>query len=494
MKQFNITCRNKFIKTAVFLLTFMQTVHLIAQDNETITDNYFSMIKYQNDSSKINQFIFQMPKGGDIHNHFTGAISVETYFDWAKENGNVYDTVKMKFVTANSTCSNCVSINELRKNARLAGKWSIDGFIIPCNGQIDVIKSSDHFFNVPNFGADMGPKGYRGGVEVLKSQALKENVQYIESMFRTPPSMNGALPSFCDDSLIYYQNKKDTIRACRLMSFMLDKVDRDTSNSRLIMNRILETRVFHQGIDDSLFTLRFLTYVSRKEKSNTSLLKNLYACFKIVSVDTSHLFVGVNIVGREDDENAIKNYWLHMQMFKLLKQRYPSVRIAMHAGELVGALTQECNLKFHIRDAVHIARAERIGHGIDIAYEDNMINTLKTMKLRNIPIEVNLTSNEFILGIGIGGKIHPITLYYNSGVPVVISSDDPGVSKSSLTNEYFKLAVKYPFSYKQMKVFVYNGIKYSFMDEAKKKEITNLLNKQFAKFESNVALTCVFWK
>jgi len=479
--------------TALTLMIFtLQTISVFAQNYESITDAYFSTIKYQNDTFKIRQFVSKMPKGGNLHIHFTGAIPVETYLQWAEEGKMFCDTLTILKTQGHNNVfvkrrnANCISIDELRQNSRLLGKWSIEGYKIPYDGNINVKESSLHFFNVPNFGAGMGAKGYRGGFEVLKTLALQENVQYLECMYKVPPELKTSLPSFCNDSLSYYLNKKDTINACRLLLFIINKLDNDTANLRILKSRILETSKFHEGIDDSLFTLRFQIYVARGGK-NIDVLKNLYACFKLVSIDMSQLFVGVNIVGPENDSIAIKNYWLHMQMFKILKQRYPSVLTSMHAGELVSGLVDSSCLRFHINDAIKIAQANRIGHGVDIAFEDNMANTLNIMKTKGIPVEINLTSNEFILGIGIGGKIHPITLYFDSGVPIVISSDDPGISKSDLTNEYFKLATKYPFSYKQMKTFIYNSIKYSFLNEIQKERMNNLLSKRFAKFEFETA-------
>jgi len=479
---------NHFFRWIFLLFGILSKNMLVAQDNETLTDIYFSKIKYQNDSAKIAQFVAAMPKGGDIHHHYTGSIPVEVYLDWAKAMGKSYNTdPKIKSLFVNSPCKNCISIDELQKNQKLLDKWSIEGFSMPCNGRMDVLKSSEYFFTVPNFGAGLELRNEKDGFVYLKKQAIKEKVQYIESIYEAPSSqsLKASFPAYCDDSLNFYQNKKDTLKARQLLSLMFKKMESDAAYTKYIQNFIQTTKKSHEGIDDSLFTLRLQTYVFRLQ-ANSVVFKDLYACFKTVSLDKSGLFVGVNIVGPENNENSLKNYWLHMQMFKLLKQKFSSVRIAMHAGELVPALVKNENLRFHIKDAIEVAGAERIGHGVDIAYEDKSIEVLKKMKEKNIPVEINLTSNEFILGIGISNT-HPIALYYQAGVPIVISSDDPGVSRASLTNEYFKLATRHAFSYKQIKSFVYNSIQYSFLNEAKKKEIINSLDKQFAQFELDMA-------
>ena len=39
-------------------------------------------------AAAIQQFVTLMPKGGDIHHHFSGAIYAETYLDWVQEDGH----------------------------------------------------------------------------------------------------------------------------------------------------------------------------------------------------------------------------------------------------------------------------------------------------------------------------------------------------------------------------------------------------------------------
>jgi adenosine deaminase/adenosine deaminase CECR1 len=461
----------------------------LAQNNESLTETYFSKIKYQNDSAKITEFVSFMPKGGDIHHHYTGAIPVEVYLDWAKKMGKYYNTdPQVKSLFVNAPCKNCMSINELQKNTTILQRWSIAGFPMPCNQIFDVKQSSNYFFTAPNFGAGLELRNEKDGFLYLKEQALKEKVQYIETIYEAPSSTNLKVkfPDSYEDSLLFYQSKKDSIRANRLLALMLQKMESDKTYNKYIQQYILQTQKAHEGIDDSNFTLRLQTYVFRLQQ-NLKVFKDLYACFKTIDLDKTGLFVGVNIVGPENSPNALNNYWLHMQMFKLLKQKYPRVRLALHAGELVPALVKNEYLQSNIKNAIEIAGAERIGHGIDIAYEKDMENSLKMMKARDIPVEINITSNEFILGVGIHGNAHPVMLYHEAGVPIIISSDDPGVSGSSLTNEYFKLITRYSFDYKQIKQFVYNSIQYSFMEESRKKECLKRLDIQFSEFEKQIS-------
>ena len=67
-------------------------------------------------------------------------------------------------------------------------------------------------------------------------------------------------------------------------------------------------------------------------------------------------------------------------------------------------------------------------------YETDPTALLKEMRDRHIAVEINLTSNDVILGVR--GDEHPLPIYRKFGVPVSLSTDDEGVSRSRLTEEF----------------------------------------------------------
>jgi adenosine deaminase/adenosine deaminase CECR1 len=199
----------------------------------------------------------------------------------------------------------------------------------------------------------------------------------------------------------------------------------------------------------------------------------------------SDLIVGVNIVGPENGVVAIRDYTLHMKMFRFLKQRLPTVKLAMHSGELVLGMVPPEDLQFHIREAIEIAGASRIGHGIDMFYERNAFELLQKMKELNVVVEVVISSNAFILGVK--NDAHPMLVYKAHGVPLVIATDDAGVSRSTLSNEYLMFSDRYKPSYAELKTLVYNSIRFSFLSESEKQEQLEKLDARFADFEAMIA-------
>ena len=122
------------------------------------------------------------------------------------------------------------------------------------------------------------------------------------------------------------------------------------------------------------------------------------------------------------------------------------------------------HLGWHIRDAVEIAGAKRIGHGIDISYDPQMYVTLGKMRQREVAVEINLTSNDVILGVS--GENHPINIYLEEDVPITISTDDEGVSRIDLTHEYQRAVQTYDLDYQTVKGISRNALQYSFLDGA----------------------------
>jgi adenosine deaminase len=158
----------------------------------------------------------------------------------------------------------------------------------------------------------------------------------------------------------------------------------------------------------------------------------------------------------------------------------------MHAGELTLGLVRPEDLTWHINDALFIASAQRIGHGVDLPYEVRRREILEHMRRDSIPVELNLTSNEFILVVS--HDRHPILHYVEAHVPIVISTDDVGILRSDLTNQFVLLAKRYPtIRYKDIRQFILNSITYGFIkDEALKNKMMLDLGNKLNAFERDV--------
>lgn len=177
-----------------------------------------------------------------------------------------------------------------------------------------------------------------------------------------------------------------------------------------------------------------------------------------------------------------------MQIVAFLANNPPGekrVNVSLHAGELWLGLVPPDDLTFHIGEAVKIAGAERIGHGVDLGFERDRDDLLKTMRERPVAVEINLTSNDQILGVH--GAQHPFPAYHAAGVPVVLSTDDGGVERIDLTDEYVRAARDYGLDYAALKAIARASLSYSFLEERDKRQQLDRFNSARAAFERTMA-------
>jgi adenosine deaminase len=163
----------------------------------------------------------------------------------------------------------------------------------------------------------------------------------------------------------------------------------------------------------------------------------------------------------EDGRISMQDYHIQMQMLDYLHSVYPKVHISLHAGELAPGLVPPDGLKFHIREAVELGHAERIGHGVDVMYETDPRGLLREMAARHVMVEINLTSNDVILGVV--PPHHPLPEYRAAHVPVALSTDDEGVSRIDLTHEYVRAAMEYGLGYLDLKAMARTSLEHSFL-------------------------------
>ncbi|WP_263833480.1 hypothetical protein [Sulfurospirillum oryzae] len=433
----------------------------------------------------LNLFFTQMPKGGDLHHHYSGSLYVETYLEWVKNKGWFIDTCSFKIVkTKSNEACKTLSVDELIANNTLYRKlltlWSDKDFD---NHSHEQLPPDSNFFNTFGYFSPISDQYMDVGLNIIKERALNENVSYIETML-SRVGVNSA-DFFSAEEAKNINNALRHATTQEEVNVLLDRIStvyaQNSAFETKVASFIKELEKRHEGIDTASFTMRYQTYATRVVEP-LQVYTDLLSGYKAVL--SSPLVVGVNIVAPENNTVAINDYTLHMRMFNYLASHYPQVPRSLHAGELTIGMVEPKELLFHITQARKIAGAQRIGHGVDIAYEKESLALLKELK-EHAAIEINLTSNEFILGVS--GKEHPYSIYAAYGVPIVISTDDSGVSRDNLTHEYVLLASRYHPSYATIKTYVYNSIDYSFLTPAEKAKVKMQLDKKFEVFEKEMS-------
>jgi adenosine deaminase len=413
---------------------------------------------------ELRAFLHAMPKGADLHYHLAGGIYAESYIRAGAEDGLCVDLAKIAFVKPGGPAGSASAMPECASGAIPAAKAFgdqhlydalIDAFsmrsFVPSAG----VSGHDHFFDsFARFGG-LSPRHKAEWLDEVATRAAAQNEQYMELM-ETPDFSRTA-------KLALEIGWKDDLKALR--AELLSRGLRDDVQVALEHFKSAEAgrrEREHCGKPDSAAAcnveIRFIYQVLRGLPKEIVFAQTVLG-FETASADPETV-VGINFVMPEDGFTSMHDYALHMKMVKYLHEAYPKVSITLHAGELAYGLVPQEGLCCHIRQAVE-AGAKRIGHGVDVMYEDRPQELLKGMAAGHVMVEINLTSNDAILGVR--GKEHPLPIYRQSGVPVALSTDDEGVSRIDLTNEYVRAVQTYGFSYADLKKMVRTGLEHAFL-------------------------------
>jgi len=407
-------------------------------------------------------FLVDMPKGADLHVHLSGAVYAESFIRAAAEDGLCVDPKALSFVkqTTGACATDQIAASELLAKTQAPANQDLYDKLINAFSMRSYVPYSgwsghDQFFSTFGHFGGTDKKHTGEWIDEVVTRAAAQNEQYVELM-ETPPFGHAATLAYkfgWDGNMAEFRQK--------LLDAGIDQeVDaaKEHIQNALALRNKLERCDSAQPMPGCKVQVRFIYQILRgfpKQQVFAQTLLGFEAISKLPE------FVGINFVQPEDGYISMADYTLQMQMMNYLHSVYPNVHITLHAGELAPGLVTPDGLKFHIRQAVELGHAERIGHGVDVMYEDDAPGLLKELATKHVMIEVNLTSNDGILGIK--GTDHPLPFYRKAGVPVALSTDDEGVSRIDLTHEYVRAALEYGLTYTDLKQMARTGMEHNFL-------------------------------
>ena len=431
------------------------TAILRAQIPEQKTAKYLDSIR--NQPSLLLAFLHDMPKGGDLHNHLDGALYAEDLIDWAASDNLCVDRTTARLLAP--PCDDCehytpkpairCAYDDHILYSQIIDAWSMR------NWRSGEESGHDHFFaTFDKFGLTSHNHVPEAIASVI-NRAAKEHVQYIEFMHTADgrAAAQLGLKQGWDDDF-------GKMRESLLSGGLKDIV---AATSKTLADHEAQARSelkcgSPQAEPGCGLTVRYLYQVLRGLPPE-AVFAQIVLGFELASSDPH--FVGLNLVMPEDWYVPTHDFSRHMAMLDFLHGVYPKIHITLHAGEIAMGLVKPEDLSFHIRASVERGHAERIGHGVDIMLEKDPVGLMKEMAARNVLVEINLTSNDQILGIS--GDEHPLPIYMKYGVPVAISTDDQGVARSDMTHEYLRAVQSYHLPYTVLKRMTRQSVEHSFL-------------------------------
>ncbi len=421
----------------------------------------------RNNPLELRAFLVRMPKGADLHTHLTGAVYAESWIrDGAADNLCV-NLAQLAFTVPDSISAatpskpptpNChdgsVPIAQAFTDQHLydaiVDALSMRAFV-PATGE----SAHDHFFAAFSKFHLVEKSHIVDWLDEVATRAAAQNEQYLEVMDTPDFARTAAIAKAVGWQTDFAAFRKQLL--AQGLQTEIDAAKKEFDDAESARRKLENCGQPNQSPACKVET-RFL-FQALRGYPREQVFAQLLVAFETASAEPN--VVGVNFVMPEDGFISMRDYDLHMRIFNFLHSVYPSVHISLHAGEIAPGIVPYEGLCCHIRGAVEQGHAERIGHGVDVMYETNPYDLLKEMAARHVMAEINLTSNDVILGVS--GANHPFPLYRKFGVPVALSSDDEGVSRIDLTHEFVRAVQTYNLSYPDLKKLVRTGIEHSFL-------------------------------
>ncbi len=170
--------------------------------------------------------------------------------------------------------------------------------------------------------------------------------------------------------------------------------------------------------------------------------------------------VGLDLAGNEAEFKSTP----FQGIFKEAQQS--GLHITIHAGEWGPAE--------NVRDAIENLGAERIGHGVRVLEDENVAALARE---RGVAFEVCVTSN-YQSGVVKTLDSHPLLRMLDQGLRATVNTDDPSVSRITLSHEYQTVCDKLNLPFETLSETVLTAAEEAFMDEASRQNLVASIKKE----------------
>ncbi|WP_242345267.1 adenosine deaminase [Anaeromyxobacter terrae] len=172
--------------------------------------------------------------------------------------------------------------------------------------------------------------------------------------------------------------------------------------------------------------------------------------------------VGFDLAGAEEGHPARR----HREAVQLILDN--NVNVTIHAGEAFGPES--------IAQAVHTCGAHRIGHGVRLRENGDLLNYLNDHR---IPLEMCPSSNVQTRSVA-DYESHPLKFYFDFGLRVTLNTDNRLITDTSLTKELRLAHERMGFTLEDLCTLLVQGFKSAFLPFREKAELLRDVNAEIA--------------
>jgi adenosine deaminase len=141
------------------------------------------------------------------------------------------------------------------------------------------------------------------------------------------------------------------------------------------------------------------------------------------------------------------------------------LHITVHAGEWAGAA--------NVREAIEVLGADRIGHGVRVLEDPKVVALAKE---RDTIFEVCVTSNHQS-GVTPTLEEHPLPDMIEAGLTTTINTDDPSISRISLSDEFQTASERLGLTMPVLKKQVLNAANAAFLPKDERDDLVKTFQK-----------------
>ena len=170
--------------------------------------------------------------------------------------------------------------------------------------------------------------------------------------------------------------------------------------------------------------------------------------------------VALDLAGNEAEFPSLPFYGV----FK--EARQAGLHVTIHAGEWGPAV--------HVKEAIEELGAERIGHGVRVL-EDESIAALA--RERKTGFEVCVTSN-YQSGVVASLESHPLMKMFECGLNITINTDDPSISRITLSHEYYAACDELQMPQFTLKERIVAAAQAGFLQDTEKQQLVSQLKNE----------------
>ncbi len=418
--------------------------------------DWFDTFKATASDEELLQFLYEMPKGGDLHHHMSGSAFAQWWLEAATDETDhgyrYYTKVRINNCREYGWQGFDTTPYHLMFQTIVHATWAA---LPACEQQEYVaLESLSERERTGWLNAVVLDKPYEGREEFFEAHWQRLG-DLIADPYLQGDLMARHFQAFSDEGLIYVEPQ---VTAFGYRTPLGEPI------SPASVAEIYRQRLAQDDVEDTGLTVRFQQAILRFLPDAEQSLRDAYHL-----VATNEPWVAINMVGREDDD---KGYPLRfLPVFRELRREYSAVKLSIHAGEV-----DEPN--DHVRDTLLLG-ADRIGHGL------NLITDPDTMRLfRHGPymIEINLISN-LLLDYYDDFNAHPFPEYLRTGIPVALSTDDRGMWDSTMTDEFFVAVRAFNLSWDEIRLLSENSLRFAFVDDTTRAALLATYRERLADFE-----------